>query len=112
MTGKILAELEITPQQTVGLAGNQRSRLLNFLLRWEHVEEVHACLDALIPVNPKLVSLLDLRARAFLAQDRPDDALPVMQERLERKTGSAHACVDREIPGSRGPTTTPDRCPC
>jgi len=82
----ILAELNLTLQQTLRLAGNERSRLLNFLLRWEHVDALHACLDALIPINPKLVSLLDLRARAFLAQDRPDDALAVMQERVARKT--------------------------
>ena len=82
----ILAELEITLQQILQLAGNQRSRLLNFLLRWEHVESLHACLDALIPANPTLVSLLDLRVRAFMAQGRPDDALAVMQERVARKT--------------------------
>ena len=82
----VLDELGIAPRQTLQLASNQRSRLLNFLLRWEHVEEVHACLDALIPHNPALVSLLDLRVRAFLAQDRPDDALVVMEDRIERKT--------------------------
>jgi len=79
-------ELGIAPRQTVRLAGNQRSRLLNFLLRWEHVEEVHTCLDVLIPQYPKLVSLLDLRVKALLAQHQPDDALEVMQERLRLKT--------------------------
>jgi tetratricopeptide (TPR) repeat protein len=78
--------LALAPQQTLQLSGNDRSRLLNFLLRWDHAEEVHACLDVLIPANPTLVSLLDLQARAFLAQDRPDDALTVMQERLQLKT--------------------------
>jgi len=82
----ILTELGIAPRQTIGLAGNQRSRLLNFLLRWDHVEAAHACLDILIPANPTLVSLLDLRAKTLLAQDRPDDALEVMRERLELKT--------------------------
>ncbi|MEE9617470.1 MAG: tetratricopeptide repeat protein, partial [Anaerolineae bacterium] len=82
----VLDELGLTPVQARELSSSDRSRLLNFLLRWECVEEAHACLDALIPINPTLVSLLDLRVRAFLAQDRPDDALEVMQERLERKT--------------------------
>ena len=92
----VLDELGIAPRQTVGLAGNQRSRLLNFLLRWEHLEEVHACLDVLIPHNPTLVSLLDLRARAFLAQGRPDDALVVMRERLElRASLTARAFLAR-----------------
>ena len=82
----VLAELEIAPRQTIRLTGNQRSRLLNFLLRWEHLEDLHACLDVLIPYKPTLVSLLDLRTKAFLAQDRSDDALEVMQERLRLRT--------------------------
>ena len=82
----VLAELGIAPRQTLQLASNQRSRLLNFLLRWNRTEEVHTCLDVLIPQYPKLVSLLDLRAKAFLAQHQPDDALEVMRERLELKT--------------------------
>jgi ATP-dependent DNA helicase RecQ len=82
----ILDQLTLTPQKTLQLSSNDRSRLLNFLLRWDHVEEVHACLDALLPRNPTLVSLLDLRVRVFLAQGQPDDALTVMQERLELKT--------------------------
>jgi len=82
----VLDELGLTPAQARELRGNDRSRLLNFLLRWECIEEAHACLDALIPANPTLVSLLDLRVRAFLAQDRPDDALAVMRERLRLKT--------------------------
>jgi len=81
-----LDELGITPRHSLQLSSNDRSRLLNFLLRWDFIEEVHACLDALIPHNPTLVSLLDLRARAFLAHGRPDEALPVMEERLQLKT--------------------------
>lgn len=92
----ILGELGITPEQTLGLTGNQRSRLLNFLLRWEHLGSLSACLDALIPPNPTLVSLLDLRARALLAQNRPGDALEVMQERLRLKTSiSARSLLAR-----------------
>ena len=52
----ILGELGITPEQILGLTGNQRSRLLNFLLRWEHLGALSVCLDALIPPNPTLVS--------------------------------------------------------
>jgi ATP-dependent DNA helicase RecQ len=83
---RALADLDITIQQVLQLPGKRRSRLLNFLLRWERVGEVHTCLDALIPANPALVSLLDLRVKAFLAQDRADEALSVMKERLRRKT--------------------------
>jgi len=82
----VLHELGLTQTQVRELRGHDRGRLLNFLLRWEHVEALHACLDLLIPANPTLVSLRDLRARAFLAQGRPDDALAVMHERLEHRT--------------------------
>ena len=78
----VLAELEIIPRQTLLLAGRQRGRLLNFLLRWEHVEELHACLDVLVPANPTLVSLLDLRAKALLGQD--EEALALVSRSLER----------------------------
>ena len=78
-----LAELGLTPAQTPELRSNDRSRLLNFLLRWDYIADLHACLDAIIPRNKPLVSLLDLRVQAFLAEGRPEDALPVMQERLE-----------------------------
>jgi ATP-dependent DNA helicase RecQ len=78
------------------LPGNQRSRLLNFLLRWEWFDALHACLDVLIPCYPRLVSLRDLRAKAFLAQGRPDEALPVMEKRLERRESlSARALLAR-----------------
>ena len=92
----ILGKLGIAPQQTLELAGNHRSRLLNFLLRWDHLEALNACLDALIPPNPALVSLLDLRARALLAQNQPDDALAVMQGRLRlRDSISARSLLAR-----------------
>jgi ATP-dependent DNA helicase RecQ len=82
----LLSELGLILDQVRSLKSSDRSRLLNFLLRWEHVETLHACLDALAPLHPNLVSLLDLRARAFLAQGRPDQALVIMQERLQIKT--------------------------
>jgi ATP-dependent DNA helicase RecQ len=84
--GDVLPEIGVEPRRTLQLAGRNRSRLLNFLLRWERVEEAHACLDVLIPSNPTLVSLLDLRARALLVQGRADQALAVMEDRLQRKT--------------------------
>jgi len=86
MTDDPLSELDLTTAQTLQLPHNDRSRLLHFLLRWEQFDALHACLDALISQRPTLVSLRDLRAQALLAQDRPDEALPVMEERLARRT--------------------------
>ncbi len=78
----ILAELGLTPAQTPELRSNDRSRLLNFLLRWDYIAELHACLDEIIPRNKPLVSLMDLRVQALLAEGRPAEALPLMQERF------------------------------
>ncbi|HUV91135.1 MAG TPA: RecQ family ATP-dependent DNA helicase, partial [Anaerolineae bacterium] len=82
----VLGELGIEAEEALRLTSTERSRLLNFLMRWEHLEALHACLDLLIPVNPALVSLLDLRARAFLAEGWYEDALAVMEQRLVYKT--------------------------
>lgn len=98
----VLAELGVALRQILRLTSNRRSRLLNFLLRWDHIEALHACLDALIPANPTLVSLLDLRVRAFLAQDRPDDALRVMQERVEIKTSMTAQSLLARVHLARG----------
>ena len=102
--GSALTELGMTPVEARELGSKDRSRLLNFLLRWEDVGAVHACLDAVTPINPTLVSLMDLRVRAFLAQDRPDQALPVMEERLERKTSLTARVLLARVHLARGDT--------
>ena len=92
----IFADLSILPGETLRLAGQERRRLLNFLHRWEHLDALHACLDVLLAANPTLVSLLDLRARALLAQERHADALATIQERLQiRSSISAQSLVAR-----------------
>jgi ATP-dependent DNA helicase RecQ len=85
----VLDELSLTRAQVHILSGRDRNRLFRFLLRWGHVDALHAFLDALITGSSPSVSLLDWRAKAFLAQGRPSDALTVMQERLERSTSLA-----------------------
>jgi len=102
MSKDVLAQLDLTLAQVCGLPGNERSRLLNFLLRWEYVDTLHDCLDVLMPDNPSLVSLLDLRTRALLAQGRADDAADTMAKRLQIKTSLtarsllAHIHLDRD----------------
>ena len=80
-----LDDVGLTMAQACNLKGRDRSRLLNFLLRWERFDDLHKCLDVLIPLNPALVSLVDLRARALLAEGRAAEALAVMEERLQRR---------------------------
>jgi ATP-dependent DNA helicase RecQ len=71
-------------------------------VRWDYIDTLHACLDALISGTSPRVSLLDWRARAFLAQGQPDDALTVMQERLERSTSLAARALLARIHLARG----------
>jgi ATP-dependent DNA helicase RecQ len=83
-----LERLDLSADQVVELGSHDRSRLLHFLLRWEYIDSLHACLDALLPLHPALVSLLDLRARAFLAQEQFDGALSTMRRRLDIKSST------------------------
>jgi ATP-dependent DNA helicase RecQ len=92
----------VTPEQTLEMAANERRRLLNFLLRWERFDALHACLDVLIPYRPRLVSLRDLRAKAFLAQGRPAEALPVMEKRLQQRESSPARALLARIHLARG----------
>ncbi|MBN1874503.1 MAG: RecQ family ATP-dependent DNA helicase [Anaerolineae bacterium] len=82
----ILTQLGLTPEQVPELRSNDRSRVLNFLLRWEYLDELHACLDIIIPRKKPLLSLLDLRIHALLAEGKPQAALTVMKDRLETQT--------------------------
>ncbi len=102
MPQTILDQLNLTLDDVIMLPGRERSRLLNFLLRWEYFDATHTCLDALIPQNPTLVSLLDLRARAFLAQARYTDALTVMQQRLQMRTSMTARALEARIHLAQG----------
>ena len=102
MPQNILDQLNLTLDDVADLPGRDRTRLLNYLLRWDHVTATHACLDVLIPQNPTLVSLLDLRARAFLAQERYDDALAVMQQRLQMRTSMTAYALEARIVLAKG----------
>ena len=47
-SASVLGPLGLTPEQSLELTGGDRSRLLNFLLRWERFDTLHACLDVLM----------------------------------------------------------------
>ena len=81
MPPDILLELGLVPQQVACLSGRLRSRLVCFLLRWQHRSALTACLDELLAAHPRLVSLLDARAVTFLEQGRLDAALNAMHQR-------------------------------
>ena len=92
----VLAELGLASDQVPQLDSNERSRLLNFLLRWEHLPLLHTCLDALQAKNPDLVSLRDLRVRALVIDERFPEAVSLMQQRLKLRSNlSAQSLMAR-----------------
>ncbi|MCD6285965.1 MAG: RecQ family ATP-dependent DNA helicase [Anaerolineae bacterium] len=90
------AELGLAAAEVPQLGSNERSRLLNFLLRWEHLALLHTCLDDLLAKKPGLVSLRDLRVKALVIEGRFPEAVSLMQQRLKLKSGlSAQALMAR-----------------
>ncbi len=102
----ILNQLNLSLNDLPEISGRERTRLLYFLLRWEYIDTLHACLDVLIPKNPTLVSLLDMRARAFLAQEQPGKALPIMQQRLQMRTSMTAQAMEARIYLAKGDAQT------
>ncbi len=85
MEASLLTQLGLSPHDVRRLAGQERTRLLSFLQRWRVTDELHACLDILEEERPDLISLLDLRARAYAAAEHFDEALQIMEKRLSRQ---------------------------
>ena len=100
----VLRALGLTVEDTLHLAAGDRTRLLNYLLRWEHFAVLHQCLDVLIPRHRSLVSLLDLRAKALLGEGRVDEALAVAQRRAGRKESLPARALLARIHLARGET--------
>jgi ATP-dependent DNA helicase RecQ len=82
MESEILTELGLDPERTIVLDSPTRTRLLNYLLNWRHLSALHACLDHHLAQPRTLVSLLDLRARAYTIEERYAEAIALMHERL------------------------------
>ncbi|MGC9468531.1 MAG: RecQ family ATP-dependent DNA helicase [Anaerolineae bacterium] len=86
MNDAVPNELAIHPEQVSRLPANERSRVLNFLLRWHASDKLLPCLDVLLKARPELVSLMDLKARALATQGDYEAATAIAERRLERNT--------------------------
>ncbi|MEZ4657898.1 MAG: RecQ family ATP-dependent DNA helicase [Caldilineaceae bacterium] len=94
MSESLLSLLQIEPQDAAHLTGGARTRLLNFLLRWEAYPETLACLEQ-FDVE-KRVSLQDLKAEALTGLGRYDEAAALLQRRLQKRpTEAAHILLAR-----------------
>jgi ATP-dependent DNA helicase RecQ len=83
MPTDVLAELGLTPEETLCLSPRLRDRLIRFLLRWKHYRALDACLDELLAQRP-LLSLLDVQAQMLLEQGLLDAAWDTICQRHER----------------------------
>ncbi len=81
MPEDILSSLGLAPDLVPSLAASERSKLIGFLLRWQHLEAAHRCLQQLLVTHSHLVSVYDSLARVYLAQDRPQKAVEMMRRR-------------------------------
>jgi ATP-dependent DNA helicase RecQ len=81
MSEDILSSIGLTPADAPSLSAPERSKLIAFLLRWQHHGAVHRCLQQLLVTHSHLVSTYDSLARVYLAQDHPQRALEMMRRR-------------------------------
>lgn len=94
MKETILSTLGLESDAAIHLPGNLRTRLLNFLFRWERYDECITLIDAI--GRDDLVSLKDLKARVLIEKGRVPSAVRLMETRLEQKfSPSALALLGR-----------------
>jgi ATP-dependent DNA helicase RecQ len=106
MASSFLAELGLAPYRIALLTGQQRSRLLSFLERWGYLEDLHNCLDRVLEAQPDLVSMLDLRAKAFMAEARYDDAVAILQRRIAIRSSVTAQALYVELAITKGDLDT------
>ena len=78
-----LARLGVDPVTCGGIPGRARTRLLNWLVRWEHYEAALSCLEVLLRLEPGRLGLLDAKTEALLGLGRTDEALATLANRHE-----------------------------
>ncbi len=97
-----LAYLDLSPDLAARLSGNPRTRLVNFLLRWEQYETALLCLDPMLARDPHLVSLHDAKARALLGLNQTGAALETMQTRQQLRTSLSSRALEARVHLARG----------
>jgi ATP-dependent DNA helicase RecQ len=106
MATTFLAELGLAPSRIAILTSQQRNQLLSFLERWGYLADLHTCLDHILETQPNLVSMLDLRARAYKEEERYDDAVTVVQHRIALRTSLTAQTLYAELAIAQGDLDT------
>lgn len=97
MNKDTMAHLGLSPQRTTHITGTRRTRLINFLLRWEQYEAALACVEQMLAYNPDRVGLLDVQAQALLGLGQPDLALDVMRARHQISSSLSSRRLEAQV---------------
>jgi ATP-dependent DNA helicase RecQ len=96
MPDDFLTTLDLAPADVPDLPAKTRTSLIAYLLRWEHYDEAHRCLQQLLVTHSQLVSIYDSLARLFLAQDRSDRALEMMRRRHALRASNSSRALEAQ----------------
>lgn len=100
-----LEHLGLSPAQCTPITGPRRTRLINFLLRWEQHETALACAERMLVTAPDRVSLLDAKTEALLGLGAADAALAVAQARNLCRTSLSSELLLARVHLARGDTS-------
>jgi ATP-dependent DNA helicase RecQ len=102
MNQNALEHLGLPPEQFAHITGRQRTRLIDFLLRWEQYEAALACLESVLASDPERVGLLDAKTKALLGLDEVDAALEVAQARNRMSSSLSSQALLARVHLARG----------
>ena len=97
MPDEILADLNLEKTDVSSLPGPARTSLVAYLLRWEYYSAAELCLLQLLDNHSHLVSVYDNLARLYLATDRSDRALEMMNRRHAIRTSNTSRALEARI---------------
>jgi ATP-dependent DNA helicase RecQ len=99
-----LSHLGLVPDRITRITGRRRTRLINFLLRWEQYEKALACLDKMLESRPDLVGLLDAKTQALMGVGQLDAAHALIQIRHQIRASLHSRRLEARIYLARGDT--------
>jgi ATP-dependent DNA helicase RecQ len=103
-----LERLGLVPAHCGGITGRARTRLINWLVRWQHYEAALACLEVMLALDPGRLGLLDAEVQALLGMGRADEALAILAERHRISVSLTSQALGARIQLARGDVAAAD----
>jgi ATP-dependent DNA helicase RecQ len=103
-----LERLGLTPSRCGEITSRARTRLINWLVRWEHYEAALACLEVMLALDPGRLGLLDARVEALLGLGRAEEALATLDERHAIGRSLASQALEARVHLARGDVAAAD----